>query len=284
MIINKVKAVFFSPTGTTKKIVEEISNRIGQELGISVHSLDFTLPQKRDKPLSFASDELVVFGVPVIAGRVPNVLLDFLKQIEGGRGPCLPIVLFGNRAYDNALAELRDILLRGKLLPIAAGAFVGEHSFSDILAKGRPDKEDLAKAEVFAGLVADKLTGLGSSRDNSFTQDKDQVKIIQVKGNDYIEQGYYKALDVNKKPMDIRKVKPKTSPACIDCKICANLCPMGSIDYEDVSLVKGICIKCCACIKKCPCKAKYFDNPDYIYHKKDLEENFTRRAEVEIFI
>ena len=84
--------------------------------------------------------------------------------------------------------------------------------------------------------------------------------------------------------MDIRKVKPLTNDKCTDCKICAEVCPMGSISFENVREVPGICIKCCACIKKCPENAKYYDDAGYLYHQHELEEEYTRRAEPEYFV
>ena len=59
---------------------------------------------------------------------------------------------------------------------------------------------------------------------------------------------------------------------------------MGSIDPNDVSNVVGKCIKCCACVKKCPTGAKYFDHEGYLYHQHELEEVYgVRRAESKIF-
>jgi len=39
-----------------------------------------------------------------------------------------------------------------------------------------------------------------------------------------------------------------------------------------------------ACVKKCPVEARYYDDPDYIYHLKDVEDRHTRRAEPELFL
>lgn len=47
--------------------------------------MDFTPPQARQETLHFAPEELVIFGVPTYAGRVPNVLLPFLKEPGAGR-------------------------------------------------------------------------------------------------------------------------------------------------------------------------------------------------------
>lgn len=59
---------------------------------------------------------------------------------------------------------------------------------------------------------------------------------------------------------------------------------MGSISKEDVKTVIGICIKCGACIKKCPVKAKYFEDAGYLYHKNELEAMYQRRVENKTFV
>ena len=59
---------------------------------------------------------------------------------------------------------------------------------------------------------------------------------------------------------------------------------MGSIDPTDVSAVRGICIKCCACVKGCPTGAKYFDDAGYLYHRYELEAQYARPVENEVFI
>ena len=94
---------------------------------------------------------------------------------------------------------------------------------------------------------------------------------------------YYTPRDRAGNPVNILKVKPKTKPDCDHCGICASVCPMGSIDRGDPAVISGICIKCGACVKKCPKQAKYYDDEKYLYHQHELEEGFARRAEPEIF-
>ena len=71
---------------------------------------------------------------------------------------------------------------------------------------------------------------------------------------------------------------------CVDCGLCAAVCPMGSISAEDPSQVNGICIKCQACVKKCPTGAKYFDDAAFLSHVAMLEQNFTRPIQAEFFL
>ncbi|MEL7565319.1 MAG: EFR1 family ferrodoxin [Dehalobacterium sp.] len=269
----KINAMYFSPTGTTKKVVCALADRISQQSAgeMTINNIDFTLPGSRAEPVSFGKEDLVLVGVPVYAGRVPNVLLKFLNTVRGNGALAVPIVLFGNRSYDDALIELKDILESDGFKTAAAGAFIGEHSFSDILAQGRPDEKDLNMVESFACAIYKKITC------------PEEIRPLLVKGHKPY-RSYYMPKDKKGSPVDLRKVTPKTASKCIDCKLCVKVCPMGSLDMTDVGKLRGICIKCGACIKKCPVQAKYFDNPDYLRHKHELEIDCARRQEPELFI
>jgi len=110
MNIKKVWAVFFSATETTQKVVIKIANVIAEKLSVEYEAFNFTLAGARMDVLKFSSDDLVIFGLPVYAGRVPNVLLKYLEIIEGNGAIGVPVVLYGNRNYDDSLIELRNIL------------------------------------------------------------------------------------------------------------------------------------------------------------------------------
>ncbi len=273
-MIKKINTLYFSATGTTEKIVTGIAERIAENYGgsITMSDFDFTLPEARKKALSFDKNSLVIAGVPVYAGRVPNVLLKFLNTISGNGATAVAVVLYGNRDYDDALIEFKDILEANGFNVIAGGAFIGEHSFSTTLGAKRPDEQDMAVAADFADRVYEKIKTPGES------------PAVVVKGNrPYVE--YYRPKDENGNFVNILKVTPQTKDDCIDCKLCSEVCPMGSIDSNDVSKISGICIKCGACIKKCPVEAKYFDDENYLRHKRELEEAFTHtRREPELFV
>ena len=271
MRIKKVWAAYFSATGTTEKIVFNLAKILANKLGVELSIFDFTLPKIREEKAPFEKDELIVFGVPTIAGRVPNLLAKYLVTIEGNGAYAVPISLYGNRNYDDCLIELRDILLEDNFLPIAAGAFIGEHSFSKILAAGRPDVKDMKIVEDFSEKIVKKI----NLNDQS---------LVEVKGTSKPYRFYYQPRDRKGNKIDIRKVKPLTSNKCINCKICAKVCPMGAISFKNVREVVGICIKCGACVKKCPVDAKYYEDEGYLYHKIELEEEYKRRSEPEYFL
>ena len=274
MELKKIWAVYFSGTGTTRRTVERIASGLAEKLALLVEKIDFSCPQVRQQELRFDAADLVVFGTPVYAGRVPNVLLPFLQEkIVGGGALAVPVVLFGNRAYDDALMELRNILAADGLHPVAAAAFVGEHSFSRTLGQGRPNENDEALMDEFAAKTADLVRRLPAAPE----------KPVAVGGQEPLRP-YYTPRDRAGNPINILKVKPKTDMTrCGGCGLCAEMCPMGSIDPTDVSAVRGICIKCCACVKGCPTGAKYFDDAGYLYHQHELEAQYARPAENEVF-
>lgn len=269
----KVYGMFFTGTGTTEKMVTYIAKELAKELGCDYEPYDFTLPTVRKTVKEYTADDIVVLGTPVIAGRVPNLLLKYLDTIVGNGAYGIPVVLYGNRNFDDALIELRNIMEADGFHTIAGGAFVGEHSFSRTLGQGRPDEEDMAVAATFVSKIAEKVKSGNINKEP-----------IEVEGCTPIRP-YYTPRDRNGNGIDIRKVKPKTDMSiCINCGFCAANCPLGSINPENPAEITGICMKCCKCVKLCPVQAKYFDDEGYLYHKTELEEMYGgRRAEDKIF-
>ena len=276
MKISKIRAIYISPTGNVKTVVRTIAEKTAKLLDVPVKEDDFTLPDSRSGIRKVPADELVIFGVPVYSGRVPNKFLPFIQQLYKSDGaPAVPVVCFGNRNFDNALIELRNELENNGFRTVAGAGAVTEHVFSDALAPGRPDAKDIRLLEDFASDIVGKIKNMEPSQLSA---------PIAVRGDDPVGP-YYKPLGIDGKPAVFLKAKPKTKETlCIKCGICIKSCPMGSISEQNPSNISGICIKCHACVKKCPQKAKYFDDPAFISHVKMLEANYTKASKTELFL
>lgn len=268
----RIWQVFFSPTGNTRKAVTYLAEELSKRLDVPLEEYDFTLPSNREKTPVFSADDFVVFGTPIYAGKVPNKMLPFIQNTFRGNGAAaIPVVTYGNRSFDNGLAELTQTLVDNGFRIVSAAAVASQHAFSDSLAAGRPDEEDLKLLSEMAVKASQKV-------------EKESVFLpLTVPGD--AGAAYYKPLGLDGEPAVFLKAKPKTDAAkCTNCGICADHCPMGSINAEKPSEVTGVCIKCHACVNKCPEGAKYFDDPAFLSHKAMLEKNFQRRAETLIII
>jgi ferredoxin len=236
MNIQSVKLVCFSPTGTTKAVLQGIARGIDHSV---VELVDITTPEARTKQLATSDNELLVVGVPVYMGRVPALLSQWLHSIQARNTPAVCVVVYGNRVYDNALLELKDILTERGCVPIAGAAYIGEHSFSSSdlpTAEGRPDASDLEHAEVFGRKINEKLQSASSvDHISDIPGDHPYGGITELWNVDFIAVG----------------------DECTQCGICAEECPVGAIDADESNLIdKEKCITCCACIKSCPQNAR----------------------------
>ncbi|MEJ2505966.1 MAG: hypothetical protein P8Y81_06865, partial [Ignavibacteriaceae bacterium] len=111
--------------------------------------LNITLPDVRSRIFTdpntvTANVDHLSVGAPVYFGKIPVQALECLKVISGKRKECTAIVVYGNRDYGIALYRMVEILSNNGFGVIAAGAFIGQHSYSDVVsvAIGRPDKAD----------------------------------------------------------------------------------------------------------------------------------------------
>jgi ferredoxin/flavodoxin len=238
MKILALKLAYFSPTGTTRSIVQAIARGINQS---TVEQIDVTKPDARKKPLQTSENDLLVVAVPVYIGRVPALLGEWLHAIKADKTPTVCVVVYGNRDYEDALLELKDIMKETGGIPIACAAFIGEHSFSSCdtpIAVSRPDATDLNYAEVFGRKISETLQSISSLG---------HISDVNVPG-----KHPYKDLP-DLLSVDFIAISDK----CANCGVCADSCPAGAIDFENYSLIdKEKCILCCACIKCCSENAK----------------------------
>jgi len=258
--------MYFSPTHTTRRILEEIAKGIGQE---TTTIIDITKSETRDRKPPVFGNDLVIMGAPVYSGRLPKHAAQYFAGLKAEGALAVPVVVYGNRAYEDALLELKDLAGKSGFIPLAAGAFIGEHSFCSNefgIAENRPDKEDLDKAFAFGRKIARILDGIGSLKD---------IKPLTVPGH-----FPYKEI-VPRGPMDFIEV----TDDCDGCGVCVAACPESAIDEtKKYATLTERCIYCCACIKACPPGARIMKEGPLKGVAKTLSENCSARKEPETFM
>ena len=155
MQLKHIQPVYFSPTHTSAKIVTMIAE--GMDIMVNTE-IDLTYPSADQKTIP--SDTLAIIGVPTYAGRIAPTALERLQKIKGDNTPAIIVVLYGNRDYEDALLELRNTAKQLGFVPIAGGAFIGEHSYSTEefpTAAGRPDVSDIQIAAEFGKNIIKQL-------------------------------------------------------------------------------------------------------------------------------
>jgi ferredoxin len=271
----RIKTYYFSPTGGTLQVARHLAETLGRLLHAEVEYHSYTLPREREELPQFDADDIILWATPVYAGRIPNKTLDYVKSaIRANGNPSVALVTFGNRAYDNALAELVGLMEDGGMKPVGAAAMVTRHSFSDTLGAGRPNEEDLAALDRFVEQVAAKLSTINS-----------KVLTVRVPGEAHPEK-YYTPLKTNNAPAGFLKAKPSCNPdLCTRCAKCMEVCPMGSIGKDgELPTFDGICIKCQACRRICPTGAIAFTDPEYLSHVTMIEHTFATPKEPEFYV
>jgi flavodoxin len=156
MQVKQVSLIYFSPTGNVRKTLTKIAAGIGYP----TREYDLTPFEARWKKYTFSAEDLVLVGMPVYGGRIPGNAIEFFRGIEARNTPAVFIISYGNRDYEDALLELKNSCEAKGFVGIAAATFIGEHSFLETIASGRPDLEDQQTQIQFGRQIRTKIDSL----------------------------------------------------------------------------------------------------------------------------
>ena len=225
----KLYEIVFSPTGGTQKVADVLT----KALGTGAIQIDLADARGDFGAYSFCPEDICVIAVPSYGGRVPAAAISRLGQLHGGQARAVLVCVYGNRAYEDTLLELKDTLLAAGFRCTAGVAAVAEHSIMRRFAAGRPDEVDALELRGFGEKIRAKLE-VGNAEDD-----------LALPGNTPYRQ--YSGV-----PM-----KPTAGKKCTKCGLCADRCPVGAIPVNAPNETDAAkCISCMRCVSICPNKAR----------------------------
>jgi len=229
--------VYFSARGTTKACADCVAENLKQETA----AYNWLYPTDR-VALELGETDVLLFSMPVYAGVIPYFCAELTALLHGNGTPAIICAVYGNRHYDHALLQMQDLLSACGFRVMAAGAFVAAHSIFPKAAAGRPDAEDRKAMAEFGSACAARLA-------NGF-----DGGTLVLPGDPAYDPAVFKRAHF----------QPAPDESCVGCGVCADLCPRGAIDREDVRKVEADrCLSCGACVEACPTGARNYRGDAY---------------------
>lgn len=218
-----VYCLYFSPCGSSRACAQAAAG------GVSRDFVEVNLTNRTEEFPAAGKGDVLVVAAPVYSGRIPSPLAQKLQRARLDGAVSLALVVYGNRAYEDALIELTDLLAAAGAPSIAAGAFIARHVFVPEVAKDRPNAADLAQLKALGERTRQKL-------------EAGDVAAVTVPGN----RPYRAAPPAAAVPV-------VDASSCQKCGLCAFNCPTGAINPKNPHETDiALCIDCMRCINCCP--------------------------------
>ncbi|MDO5455817.1 MAG: 4Fe-4S binding protein [Eubacteriales bacterium] len=248
--IRSIKLVVFSPTGSSMEVAKMTGGVILEGLRTLEAGVKRDTPN-RSRSAEFTTERgiidlcagqwggvgprtLCIFSVPCYGGRIPQLAAERLTEVKGDGTPAIVCVTYGNRAYEDALLELADLVTENGFHVIAGCAVVTEHNIMHEYGKGRPNAEDQVEIRAFAERVLQRI------------REGQPIRTPVLPGN-----RPYKEWAGMRLPIAVDQEK------CTDCGVCAKSCPAGAVRADGWKTDENKCINCMRCIKYCPAGCRH---------------------------
>lgn len=252
----KVYTMSFSPTGGTKKILDILAGEFG-----TPKEMDFSLPGKDYGLYRFEPGDVCLVGAPCFGGRIPKAAIENFTKVRAKGAAAVVVVSYGNRAYEDALLELRKAMEGRGFQVVAAVAAVAEHSITRQYGRGRPDDRDCQDLRFMA-------------------KDIRKILLKPDSWSDFYVPGRFPYKEYHTIPM-----VPETGGSCKGCGKCVDFCPAAAIPRDTPRKTdRGRCISCMRCVQVCPEHARKVNKLMLFGASMKLRKACSGRKENELYL
>lgn len=145
--------IYFSPTGGTKKVADIMIKAMKKD----AQEIDMIKDPDKILQTEFSEDDICLIAVPSYGGRIPSVTVDKFQKLQAKGTKAILVAVFGNRAIDDTLVEMQDILENAGFVCVVGVEAVAEHSLMHQFGTGRPDQQDEKELIRFSEQIMKKI-------------------------------------------------------------------------------------------------------------------------------
>ena len=261
--IRKIAIIYFSPTGNTGIIAEEIYRQL-MSANVRVDLIDITIPKNRENLSNLFNHDFIIFGFPIYYRRAPQLIRTWIRTLKKKERKCAVYFTYGGVTTGVALQDMACLLMDRGFGLLAAAEFLGQHTFNLAgwnLMKDRPNEEDKNLARTFAREILNKLV------------DKNTKPICFEPLSEQENKKFDKKSRSTRRIIPVPYIIPKE---CVNCGNCETHCPTGAINIEKFEINRKSCIRCLKCMTLCPENAIKIKNMskllEFLKTRHDLSE------------
>ena len=230
--------LYFSGTGNSEYVAKNIAHLNNDTL------VDMSDYLKTNKVMELESETPYLVVAPVYISTMPTVVLELLEnaKLKGNKNiyfimTCAGSGISGTAAFVKPLVEKKGMVYRGtEHLSMPQNYLM----FFEVKDKAEND-EKMAKAISLIPALADKI----KNNEDFNTEKVGFMHKVSIKPVIWMFDTFF--------------IKPKkfyATDECINCGLCAKVCPLANIDMVDGKPKwNKTCVHCTACINKCPKQA-----------------------------
>lgn len=238
-----INVIYFSQTGNTRKVAKTMAGAF-KEAGHETRTIGF----KKIQPIDFTDTDLIGVGAPCFESQAPSHVRESLWDLPdltgkkafvfstSGGGPGRVLYDLAKPLMKKGAQVIGGFLCRGTCfypVPCLAGRF-----------PDRPDEQDLAKAQEFAGSLLRHLSSgiagpMPETRPDALKHGAGFYNIVGAMMNDTLVR--------------LLMPKPKSDESkCTECGWCVAECPTNSMSLAPKPKIAKTCFRCYRCIMGCP--------------------------------